>query len=264
MKLKTIKEMFDFKGQTVVVTGGAKGIGYGIVERFVEAGANVVISDIDDQTGETKAKSLGKKVAYIHTDVSQESDVQNLIKTTVERFGSLDVFVNNAGIFPTMPALDMDVELWEKIQAVNLRGVFLCSKEAAKIMVAKSGGVIVNIASIDALHPSQPGLSAYDASKHGVWGFTKNFALEVAPKNIRVNAIAPGGIVTEGVEAMTQGAIKVSDAQSDTIKQFAARIPMGRMGIPDDIASVTLFLASDAARYMTGSIVVVDGGYLLT
>lgn len=264
MKPKTIKEMFDFKGQTVIVTGGAKGIGWGIAERFIEAGANVVISDIDDQAGETKTKALGKKAIYVHADVSQETEVQNLIKLTTDRFGGLDILINNAGIFPAMPALEMDLELWEKIQAVNLRGVFLCSKEAGKIMAASSGGVIVNIASIDALHPSQPGLSAYDASKHGVWGFTKNFALEVAPKNIRVNAIAPGGIVTEGVEAMTQGAIKVTDAQSETIKKFAARIPMGRMGLPDDIAAVTLFLASDAARYMTGSIVVVDGGYLLT
>ena len=144
-----------------------------------------------------------------------------------------------------------------------MRGVFLCSREAGKVMVNK-GGVIINIASIDALHPSQTGLAAYDASKHGVWGFTKNFALEVAAKNIRVNAIAPGGIITEGVEEMTHGAIKVGNNQSEVIDAFAARIPMKRMGEPDDIATVALFLASDAARYMTGSIVVVDGGYLLT
>ena len=263
MKPKTIKQLFNFTGQTAIVTGGAKGIGFGIVERFIEAGANVVISDIDDKAGETKAKKIGPRALFVHTDVSAEADVKNLIKKTLEQFGSLDVFINNAGIFPSVPALEMDLELWEKIQHVNLRGVFLCSREAGKVMV-KKGGVIINIASIDALHPSQTGLAAYDASKHGVWGFTKNFALEVAAKNIRVNAIAPGGIITEGVEEMTHGAIKVGNNQSEVIDAFAARIPMKRMGEPDDIATVALFLASDAARYMTGSIVVVDGGYLLT
>ncbi len=264
MGQKTIKEIFDFSGQTVVVTGGAKGIGFGIIERFIEAGANVVISDIDDQVGQAKAKKLGDRAIFIHTDVSLEKDVKELIKKTSDKFGGLNVLINNAGIFPSMPVLEMTLELWEKIQAVNLRGVFLCCREAGKIMTEKSGGAIVNIASIDALHPSMPGLSSYDASKHGVWGFTKNFALEVAAKNIRVNALAPGGIITEGVEAMTKGAIKVGDSKSEVIDQFAARIPMRRMGVPDDIATVTLFLASDAARYMTGSMVVVDGGYLLT
>jgi 2-dehydro-3-deoxy-D-gluconate 5-dehydrogenase len=263
MSQKSIATLFDLSGKTAVVTGGAKGIGYGIVLRLFEAGANVVISDMDDVTGERKAKALGKRCAFIHTDVSSESDVKNLVKKVVEKFGKLDIFVNNAGIFPGSPVLDMKLELWEKIQAVNLRGVFLCSREAGKVMAKQGGGVMVNIASIDALHPSSVGLASYDASKHGVWGFTKNFALEMASKNVRVNVIAPGGVITEGVEEMTQGAIKAGSTEGQISPEFTAHVPMKRMGVPDDIAKAALFLASDASSYMTGTITVVDGGYLL-
>lgn len=261
MQQKTIEQIFDFTGKTVVITGGAKGIGFGIAQRFVEAGANIVIADIDDKIGQAKAEKLS--ALYVHTDVSLEDEVKNLIEKTQEKFGSLDVFINNAGIFPSKPALEMTLDLWEKIQAINLRGVFLCSREAGKKMAEQEGGVIINVGSIDSLHPSQIGLSAYDASKHGVWGFTKNFALEMASKNIRVNAIAPGGVATEGVEEMTAGAVKAGDTQSQGAKEFAVKIPMKRFGLPDEIATVALFLASDASQYMTGSIVVVDGGYLL-
>lgn len=261
MQQKIIKQLFDFTGKTAVITGGAKGIGFGIVQRFAEAGANVVIADIDDKIGEAKAKKLNG--LYVHTDVSLEDEVKNLVEKTIEKFGEVDVFVNNAGIFPSKPVLEMTLDLWEKIQAINLRGVFLCSREAGKKMAEQGGGVIINVGSIDSLHPSQVGLAAYDASKHGVWGFTKNFALEVAGKNIRVNMIAPGGVATEGVEEMTGGAVRAGDTQSQGAKEFAVKIPMKRFGVPDEIATVALFLASDASQYMTGSIVVVDGGYLL-
>lgn len=264
MVKKTIEQLFNLTGKTAVVTGGAKGIGFGIVERLIEAGANVVIADIADGVGEAKAKKLGAGCVYVHCDVSIESDVAALIKKTLDSFGSLDIFVNNAGIFPGAMVLDMDVALWEKIQNINLKGTFLCSRAAGAIMAERGGGVFVNIASIDALHPSSVGLASYDASKHGMWGFTKNFALEVASKNIRVNAIAPGGIATEGVEEMTGGTIKTGDATSDVADAFSSRIPMKRRGLPDDIATVALFLTSDAARYITGEIIVVDGGYLLS
>ena len=265
MSKKTISELFSLSGKTAIVTGGAMGIGYGIVKRLVEAGAKTVIADIAVKAGEAKAKAFqkqGKSVSFIKADVSSERDVKNLISKTVKTFGRLDILVNNAGIFPSKSVLDMELNLWEKIQAVNLRSVFLCSREAAKVM-SKAGGSMINIASIDALHPSMVGLAAYDASKHAVWGFTKNFALEVAKQNIRCNAIAPGGISTEGVEAMTKGAIKAGATMDESIKAFTAKIPMGRFGEPDDIATVALFLASDAAAYMTGEIVVVDGGVLL-
>lgn len=261
---KTFAKLLSMSGKTAIITGGAKGIGYGIAQRFSEAGARVVIADVDDATGSKKAKTLGSRTIYAHCDVSKAVDVQKLVETAVLKYGGVDVMVNNAGIFPSKPVMEMDENLWDTIQAVNLKSTFLCCKEAAKAMTARGGGAIVNIASIDAIHPSQIGLAAYDASKHGVWGFTKNFALEVAPMNIRVNAIAPGGISTEGVEEMTKGAIKAGTSMDDTIKSFTARIPLKRFGVPDDIATVALFLASDAAAYMTGSIVVVDGGYLLS
>lgn len=263
---KTINELFNLSGKTAVVTGGAMGIGYGIAKRLYEAGANVIIADIDKKVGEKKAKGLngqGKnQVVFIKTDVSLEKDVKNLISKTVDKFKGLDIFVNNAGIFPSKMILEMDLALWEKIQAVNLRGVFLCSREAGKVMVKAGQGNIINIASIDALHPSMPGLASYDASKHGVWGFTKNFALEVAKQGIRVNAIAPGGINTEGVQKMNEGGAGTN--QEEVIKQFTQRIPLGRFGEPDEIALAVLFLASEASSYMTGSMIVVDGGFLLT
>lgn len=257
MSEKSIAELFDFSGKTVVVTGGSLGIGYGIVKRFAEAGANVVIADVNAEAGEKKVADIvasGKKALFVKTDVSSEEEVKNLIEKTVSEFGSVEVLVNNAGIYPGSTVLDMELSLWEKIQAINLRGVFLCSREAGKVMKGK-GGSIINVASVDALHPSSVGLAAYDASKHGVWGFTKNFALEMSPHNVRVNALAPGGVTTEGTGAMSDGSV---DAAA-----FTAKIPMKRFAQPDEMATVVLFLASDAASYMTGSIVVADGGVLL-
>ena len=254
MKEKSIAELYDLRKKTAVVTGGAMGIGFGIVKRLAEAGANIVIADRAEDEGQKKTKQF-KNAIFVRTDVSSESEVKNLISQTVKKFGSLDIMVNNAGIFPNKPVMDMDLEFWENTIHVNLRSVFLGCREAAKVM--KPGSSIINIGSIDSLHPSMTGLAAYDASKHGVWGFTKNFALEVAPK-IRVNVIAPGGINTAGVANMMKGA-----DMKQVIKDFAARVPLGRFGEPDDIGKVALFLASEASSYMTGSIVVVDGGVLL-
>lgn len=264
---KKVNELLDFKGKVVVITGGAMGIGYGIVKRFAEAGANIVIADINAEIGAEKAEEIKKEyntqALFVKTDVSSEAEVKNLIQKTVESFGQIDIFINNAGIFPSALVLEMTQDFWEKVQAVNLRGTFLCCREAAKVMLEKGGGNIINIASVDALHPSTLGLAAYDASKHGVWGFTKNFALEVAKQGIRVNAIAPGGVATEGVAAMSGGTVKSSLNQEEMIKAFTAKIPLGRFAQPDEIATVALFLASEASSYMTGEIVVVDGGTLL-
>lgn len=262
MQRPPLKELLNFKNKTMVVTGGSFGIGFGIVRRFAEAGANIVIADVQ-AAGEEKAKQVAKdynvKTLFIRTDVSSENDVANLLAETEKKFGSIDVFVNNAGIYPTKPVLEMSLADWEKTQAVNLRSVFLCSREAAKMMIKhKTNGNIVNIASVDALHPSMVGLASYDASKHGVWGFTKNFALELAPHNIRINAIAPGGIRTEGIEIMSGGKTKASGDEYAPMD-----VPMKRMGEPDEIAMVVLFLAGTGASYMTGSLVVVDGGMLL-
>ena len=166
----------------------------------------------------------------------------------------MDILVNNAGIFPMLPLKDLDVETFRRVIDVNLTGLFLCTKAVSARMIAQGrGGRIVNVTSIDALHPSMVGLAHYDASKHGAWGFTKNIALELAPHNIAVNAIAPGGIRTPGTGDMDEVALA----------GFEAMIPMRRMGDPDDIGRAALFLACELSSYMTGAQIVVDGGRLL-
>jgi 2-deoxy-D-gluconate 3-dehydrogenase len=200
----------------------------------------------------------GGTALAVAADVSDEAAVKSMVRACADELGGLDVVVNNAGIFPPCPVLGMETAMFDRVIAVNLRGVFLCTREAAAAMVDQGrGGTIVNVTSIDALHPSMVGLAHYDASKHGVWGFTKNVALELAPHGIRVNAVAPGGVLTPGVEEMGGGS-------SDAVAAFSARIPEGRMGDPDDIARAVLFLASDLSTYVTGAQLVVDGGVLLT
>lgn len=263
--MKNIQELLNLTNQTAIVTGGAKGIGYGIASRLAEAGANVVVADMDETTAQTVAQELsgkGWKAAAIKVDVSSEEDVQNMMKFATDTYGSLNILVNNAGIYPPAPLAQMTKDQFEKVMDVNLRSVFLTTKHASEIMKPAGGGRIINITSIDALHPSMIGLAHYDASKHGLWGFTKNTALELAEHKIWVNAIAPGGIATPGVAGMNQGAS--GEQAKATVDAFMAKIPMHRMGEPDEIGTVALFLASDMSSYMTGSQIVVDGGALLS
>lgn len=258
--------LLDLSGKTAIVTGGAMGIGFGIVQRLAEAKANIVIADLNKEAADKAAQDLiskGFKALAVSVDVSKEADVQKMVDETVKKFGSVDILVNNAGIFPSNLVMQMSAKDFEKVIGVNLEGVFLCVKKAAEQMIKQGrGGKIINITSIDALHPSTVGLAHYDASKHGVWGFTKNVALELAPHKIWVNAIAPGGIATPGVASMQKAPAGV-DMQK-MMEAFLAKIPMHRMGEPDDIAKVALFLASDMSSYMTGSQIVVDGGALLS
>jgi 2-deoxy-D-gluconate 3-dehydrogenase len=255
---RSLRDAIDLSGKAAVVTGGAKGIGRGIVSRLHEAGASVLVADLDGAGAEEVAAELGDRAAAGAVDVSDEEQVRATMAACRERFGSLDILVNNAGIFPSTPVAQMDPAEFDRVIAVNLRGVFLCTKHAAAAMVEQGrGGRIVNVTSIDAVHPSMIGLAHYDASKHGVWGFTKNTAIEFAPHGIWVNAIAPGAIATPGVADMQSG------GEVD-LEPFLAMIPMRRMGEPDDIGKVALFLCSDLASYMTGAQVVVDGGRLLS
>ncbi|OGG65406.1 SDR family oxidoreductase, partial [Candidatus Kaiserbacteria bacterium RIFCSPHIGHO2_12_45_16] len=188
MKQKSISELMNLGGKTAIVTGGAMGIGLGIVSRLAEAGANVLIADLDEKEGEKSAD--GKRVKFLKTDVSKEEDVKKMVEVAVKEFGGLDIVVNNAGIYPQKHVSEMTKEDFDKVMSVNLRSVFLCTREASKQMISQGrGGKIINITSIDALHPSMIGLAHYDASKHGVWGFTKNSALELAEHKIWVNAI---------------------------------------------------------------------------
>lgn len=261
--MKPRADLLSIKDKVAIVTGGAKGIGYGIVYRLAEAGAKVVIADIDANTAITAATTLRQKgwtAEPIKVDVASEKEISHMIRFAQETFGRLDILVNNAGIYPPKPVEQMSEDDFEKVMHVNLRSVFLATKYAAQAMKEQKSGKIINITSIDALHPSMIGLAHYDASKHGVWGFTKNSALELAKYNIWVNAIAPGGITTPGVQEMNQGAIQSAEA----VEQFMAKIPMHRMGEADEIGKVALFLASDMSSYMTGSQIVVDGGALLS
>lgn len=257
--------LLDLTGQTAVVTGGAMGIGRSVAVRLAQAGAAVVVADADGAVAEEVAGELldqGCAALAVKVDVSSQAEVEHLVESTLAWRPGIDVLVNDAGIFPTVPVLDMDLEQFRRVIDVNLTGVYLCSSLVARQMVAQGhGGRIVNITSVDALHPSSVGLAHYDASKHGVWGFTKNLALELAPHRIWVNAIAPGGVHTPGTSHMVS--VPGVDPQ-ELIARFAARIPMGRMGEPDEIARVALFLASEMSSYMTGAQVVVDGGVLLS
>jgi len=262
-----INKLLDLSGKTAIVTG-AVGIGYGIAYRLAEAGANVVVATRYQEEAEESVKKLiekGWSAVAVHADVSQENDVQQMVESAVATFGSIDILVNNAGIYSQRPVHQMTLSDFENVIAVNLQGVFLCTKYVAEQMIAhKKGGKIVNITSIDALHPASIGLAHYDASKQGVWGFTKNIALELAPHKIWVNAIAPGGIITPGVEKMQKNMPEKGQDKSKLLERFLARIPMQRLGEVDDIGKVALFLASDMSSYMTGTQIIVDGGVMLS
>jgi len=258
-------KLLDLSGKSAIITGGSKGIGYGIAYRLAEAGAKVLIADIDIGTANKSAGELKKKsweAEAIKADVSIEDDVKTIVNKCQEKFGSVDILVNNAGIYPPKPVALMTEEEFERVMHVNLRSCFLTTKYASEVMKSQGGGKIINITSIDALHPSMVGLAHYDASKHGMWGFTKNSALELAEYKIWVNAIAPGGIVTPGVAALSDGAS--AEQMAESTKIFMSKIPMHRMGESDEIGKAALFLASDMSSYMTGSQIVVDGGALLS
>ena len=254
--LPSLASLIDLSGRCAVVTGAAMGIGLGIARRLHEAGASVVVADVDEAAASEAAAEMNRQrpdsAAAVGCDVSSAEDVAAVFAAADERFGGASIVVNNAGIFPMAPLADLDEQLFRHVIDVNLVGLFLCTRAAADAMLGAGGGTIVNVTSIDALHPSMVGLAHYDASKHGAWGFTKNIALELAPHGIRVNAVAPGGVLTPGVGDV-----------SANLDAFEAAIPMGRMGVPDDIACAVLFLVSDLASYVTGSQLVVDGGRLL-
>lgn len=261
-----ITDLLNLSGKTAIITGSAMGIGQGIATRLHEAGASVVIADFNETAANATAAGYNSlrpdSALAVKTDVSQNSNVANLVAQTIAKFGSVDILVNNAGIYPFQPLSVMTEDDFMKVINVNLRGVFLCTKFVSEQMIKQGhGGKIINITSIDALHPSMIGLAHYDSSKHGLWGFTKNIALELAAHKIWVNAIAPGGIATPGATPTDPEKITAMKATTDA---FLAKIPMHRMGESDEIGKVALFLASDLSSYMTGEQIVVDGGALLS
>lgn len=262
MEASSIAQLFDLGGKGALVTGGALGIGQAIAARLAEAGAAVAIADINESAGaETVAQIVraGGTASFVRADAGSASDAQVAVAQAVQTLGGVHILVNNAGIFPFSSALETTEALWDRVLDINLKSQFFYTQAAARAMIdAGHGGAIVNIASIDAFHPTG-NLVHYDASKGGAVMLTKSLAKELGPRGIRVNAIAPGGVNTPGART-AQGAPIMDTA---AVQAMMARLPLGRMGEPDDIATVALFLASDAARYVTGTTIVVDGGFLL-
>jgi 3-oxoacyl-[acyl-carrier protein] reductase len=242
-------------GRIAVLTGAAVGIGKGIAARLVAEGAQLFIGDRDAEAGVATARSLGLEAdRFLAVDVSVERDVMALAATAMERFGRIDIMVQNAGIYPHALISDMTVELWDQILAVNLRSAFLATKATAPAMKAQGGGRMIFTSSITGPRVVSHGLAAYAATKAGINGFIKVAALELAASGITVNAVEPGNIRTEGLEA---------GRSAQFIKSMEHSIPLGRLGTPADIAGAVAFLASDDAAYITGTTIVVDGGQTL-
>jgi len=242
--------------KNAVVTGAARGIGKAIAQKLAGLGLNVAVSDILFDEAEKTAAQLketyGVESFAVKTDVSSVEDVEQLVKTTVDRLGSVDFLVNNAGVTRDNLAVRMTEQEWDMVLSINLKGTFLCSQAASKVMMKNRFGRIVNIASVAGILGT-PGQANYASSKAGVIALTKTFARELGKRNICVNAIAPGYIATEMTEKL-----------SDKVKEdYISNIPLNRAGTPEDIAEVVRFLISPAASYITGTVINVSGGLVI-
>ena len=246
--------------KVALVTGGGSGIGEAICTRFAEEGATVIVADIREENANRVAESIGAKAVPVHQDVTSEQRWAEVITEIIDRFGRLDVLVNNAGIALVGTVEDTSLEDWQTTQRVNLDAVFMGTREAIKVMKV-SGGSIINISSIEGII-GDPEVAAYNASKGGVRIFTKSAALHCAAQGypVRVNSVHPGFIGTPLVSGAVASMSDVDGAAFET--RILDSIPMGRMGEPRDIAHGVLFLASEESSYMTGSELVIDGGYI--
>ncbi len=246
--------MLDSK--VAIVTGGSRGIGREIVLTLAASGANVVINYVENKELAEKVaeevKGMGRDVLVVKADVSSGEDVDNLVSATMEKFGRIDILINNAGITRDNLLIRMKEEDWDKVIDTNLKSVFLTSKAISKIMIKQRAGKIVNISSVVA-SLGNAGQANYVAAKAGVIGLTKTLARELASRNINVNAVAPGFIQTD----MTA---KLSDEMKEKLLE---QIPLARLGTPKDIANMVKFLVSDEASYMTGQLIHVDGGMVM-
>ena len=249
------------EGKVAIVTGGGRGIGIAVAKRLAEEGAAIMIGEIDPKLGEAARAELieeGHKAEFVECDVSEPASAENLASNTVSTFGGLDIVVNNAGITRIGEFLETDIEDFDAVLDVNLRGVFAVSQSAAREMVkAGTKGAIVNICSVTAVlgMPEQIG---YCVSKAGVYQLTRSIGLALADKGIRVNAVGPGTVQTE-----MSAEVLDYDANNAAMKRVLARTPLGRLAKPEEIANTVLFLASDDAAYLTGHIIFVDGGRMV-
>ncbi|MBL7115572.1 MAG: 3-oxoacyl-[acyl-carrier-protein] reductase [Kiritimatiellae bacterium] len=247
--------MGQLDGKVALVTGSARGIGRAIAEKLAAEGADLALCDLQaDWLAETAAavETLGQKVICLSADVSKGDDVNKAVADTIEQLGGVDILVNNAGITKDTLLMRMSEEQWDDVLAVNLRGTFLFTKAVARPMMKKRAGNIVNVASIIGLI-GNAGQCNYAASKAGVIALTKSSAKELAPRGVRVNAIAPGFIESKMTEGLPE----------DVRKKMLDAIPMGRFGKPEDVADVVLFLAGVSSGYMTGQVLTVSGGMVM-
>ena len=252
-------DLMSLKDKVAIVTGARRGMGRTHALALAKAGAKVTVSDISLEECQIVVKEIekeGGEAMVVKCDVSDKVEVQAMVEKTIKEYGKIDILVNNAGICQFKPFLDLTEEEWNRTISINLKGYFLCAQACAKEMVKQKAGTIVNIASIamGQVGVGFPGITHYCASKGGIVAMTEALALELAPFNIRVNAVAPGAIDTPMASSTTQDA-KVLEA---TLSQ----IPLHRMGKSEEVSNLVLFLASDASSYMTGSTVVIDGGWL--
>lgn len=254
------KWQFDFKNKTVIITGAERGIGLEIAKGFAACGANIVIAGVmqeEFEKAKTQVEEFGVPCLCVYTDVSCETAVQNMVASVKERFGRIDILVNNAGINKSEPAETMSLETWQKVLNVNLTGTFLVSREVGAVMLEQGVGNIVNVTSMSGLvvNPLPQTQCAYNSSKAGAIMLTKCMANEWAERGIRVNAIAPGFMRTP----LTQR--RLDTPNDPSVAKWYSGTPMNRIGTPEELVGVALYLASDMASFTTGACISVDGGY---
>jgi len=251
MQIQRLPQIFDLQGKVVLVTGGSTGIGAGIAKRFALAGADVAICDLRPATTVCEhIESMGRRAYAVSADISDPVQVNSLFDNVTSRYGVINILINNAGIYPAADLLNMTPEQWDQTLDIDLKSVFLCTQAAARKMIAAGqGGAIVNIGSIDATNPLA-GHSHYAAAKAGVIAFGKAAAQELGPYKIRVNTVSPGLINRPGLPS----------EWPDGYSRFLKKVPLGRLGEPEDIGDACVFLASDAARWISGANLIVDGG----
>lgn len=243
--------MFSLKDKVALVSGGAKGIGKGIVRTLRQAGAKVIIADIDDTTGAASAKELGAD--FMHLDVTKQEGCKTVIADAVAKYGRLDILCSNTGIFPQATLKEMTEADWDMMNNVNLKGMFFLIQPALAVMEKQKYGRVIITSSITGPVTGYPGWSHYGATKAGQLGFMRSAALEYARFGININAVMPGNILTEGLKAQGE----------DYLNQMKASIPTHTLGDPEDIGYAVCFLASDEAKFVTGQTIIVDGGQIL-